>query len=76
LAEYDGAPKMIESEREYRGCGEAQKRLLFPGRKLSAEEAAPAKLVIHLIGLYEDRAVVPPKTSPRQVLQHLMDQRG
>jgi hypothetical protein len=40
------------------------------------EEDALAKLLIHLIGLYEDRAVIPLKTSPRQVLQHLMEQRG
>jgi HTH-type transcriptional regulator/antitoxin HigA len=39
------------------------------------EEDALAKLLVHLIGLYEDRASVPPKTSPRQVLQHLMEQR-
>jgi HTH-type transcriptional regulator / antitoxin HigA len=75
VAEYDCAPKMIESEREYRGCREALERLLFPSRKLSAEEDALAKLLIHLIGLYEDRVVVAPRTSPRQVLQHLMEQR-
>jgi HTH-type transcriptional regulator/antitoxin HigA len=75
VAEYDCPPKVIESEREYRGCRDALERLLFPSRKLSVEEDALAKLLVHLIGLYEDRAVVPPKTSPRQVLQHLMEQR-
>jgi HTH-type transcriptional regulator/antitoxin HigA len=75
VAEYDCAPKMIESEREYRGCREALERLLFPSRKLSLEQDALAKLLIHLIGLYEDRATIPPKTSPRQVLRHLMAQR-
>ena len=75
VAEYDCAPKMIESEREYRGCSDALERLLFPARKLSREEDALAKLLIHLIGLYEDRAVAPPKTSPREILQHLMEQR-
>jgi HTH-type transcriptional regulator/antitoxin HigA len=74
VAEYDCAPKMIESEREYRGCREALERLLFPSRKLSVEEDALAKLLIHPIGLYEDRATIPPKTSPCQVLQHLMEQ--
>jgi HTH-type transcriptional regulator / antitoxin HigA len=76
VAEYDCAPKMIESQREYRGCRDVLERLLFPARKLSVEEDALAKLLIHLIGLYEDRAVIPLKTSPRQVLQHLMEQRG
>jgi HTH-type transcriptional regulator/antitoxin HigA len=75
VAEYDWAPKMIESEREYRGCRDTLERLLFPVRKLSLEEDALAKLLIHLIGLYEDRAVVPPQTSPREILQHLMEQR-
>jgi HTH-type transcriptional regulator/antitoxin HigA len=51
------------------------KGFFFPARKLSREEDALAKLLIHLIGLYEDRAVVPPKTSPREILQHLMEQR-
>jgi HTH-type transcriptional regulator/antitoxin HigA len=74
VAEYDWAPKMIESEREYRGCRDTLERLLFPVRKLSREEDALAKLLIHLIGLYEDRAVVPPKTSPREILKHLMEQ--
>ena len=35
----------------------------------------PWLLLIHLIGVYEDRTVVPPRATPRQVLQHLMEQR-
>ena len=74
-SDYDCAPKMIDSERDYRRCKKVLERLLFPERKLSVEEDALAKLLIHLIGIYEDRTVVPPKTTPRQVLQHLMEQR-
>ena len=76
VAEYDYAPKLIESEREYRRCKRALERLLFPERKLSVEEDAMARLLSHLIEIYEDGAAVPPKTTPRQVLQHLMEQRG
>ena len=75
IAEYDYAPKMIGSERDYRRCRRALERLLFPERKLSVEEDALAKLLIHLIGVYEDRTVVPPRTTPRHVLQHLIEQR-
>lgn len=75
VADYDYAPKMIDSERDYRQCRKVLERLLFPERKLSVEEDALAKLLIHLIGVYEDRTVVPPRATPRQVLQHLMEQR-
>ena len=75
VADYDYAPKMIDSDRDYRHCKRVLERLLFPERKLSVEEDALAKLLIHLIGVYEDRTVVPPRTTPRQVLQHLMEQR-
>ncbi len=75
VSDYDYAPKMIDSERDYRQSRSVLERLLFPERKLSAEEDALAKLLIHLIGVYEDRTVVPPSTTPRQVLQHLMEQR-
>ena len=75
VADYDYAPKMIDSERDYRRCRKVLERLLFPERKLSVEEDALAKLLIHLVGVYEDRIVVPPKITPRQVLQHLMEQR-
>ena len=75
VAEYDYAPKMIDSERDYRQCRRTLERLLFPDRKLPAEEDALAKLLTHLIGVYEDSTVVPPRTTPRQVLKHLMEQR-
>src|SRR5689334_23044417 len=51
-------------------------RLLFPERELSVEEDAIAKLLIHLVEIYEDGVTAPPKTTPREVLQHLMEQRG
>src|SRR5229473_2339245 len=76
VSDYDYAPKMIDSERDYRQCRSVLEQLLFPERKLSVEEDALAKLLIHLIGVYEDRTVVPPRTTPRQVLQHLMEQRS
>src|SRR6266699_3929023 len=76
VSEYEYAPKVIDSEREYRQSRRALERLVFPERKLSVEEDALAKLLLHLIGVYEDRTVVPPQTTPRQVLQHLMEQRG
>jgi len=66
---------MIDSERENRRPRSVLEQLLFPERKLSVEEDALAKLLIHLIGVYEDRTVVAPSTTPRQVLQHLMEQR-
>jgi len=76
VAEYEYAPKLIESKREYRRSKRALERLLFPERKLSVEEDSMAKLLIHLIEIYENGAAVPPKTTPGQVLQHLMEQRG
>src|SRR5260370_7945590 len=76
MAEYAYAPTLIESAREYRRCKRALERLLFPERKRSVEEDAMARLLSHLIEIYEDGAAVPPKTTPRQVLQHLMEQRG
>jgi HTH-type transcriptional regulator/antitoxin HigA len=74
IAEYDYPPKMIESEREYRRCRRALERLLFPERELSPEEDALAKLLMHLIEVYEQATTVPPNTTPRAVLQHLMEQ--
>jgi hypothetical protein len=47
---------MIESEQEYRRCKTALERLLFPDRKLSAEEDAMAKLLLHLIGGNQETA--------------------
>jgi HTH-type transcriptional regulator / antitoxin HigA len=75
LTEYEYAPKIIDSPREHRRCRNTLERLLFPERKLSAEEDAMAKLLSHLIEVYEDRTTVPPEASPRQVLRHLMQQR-
>ena|SRR2546425_7019750 len=74
VEEYDFAPKMIESEREYRRCRRTLERLLFPERKLSAEEDALAGLLMHLIDVYQGATALPHRTTPRQVLQHLMEQ--
>ncbi|MFN0166299.1 MAG: type II toxin-antitoxin system HigA family antitoxin [Bryobacteraceae bacterium] len=74
--EYAYVPKMINSEKEYKRAKVALERLLFPERKVSAEEDAMAKLLLHLIDLYESRSTVPLGTTSRQVLRHLMEQRG
>ncbi|MFN0104657.1 MAG: type II toxin-antitoxin system HigA family antitoxin [Bryobacteraceae bacterium] len=66
---------MIDSPPEYKRSKQALERLLFPERKLSPEEDAMAKLLLHLVDLYEHRTTTPPASSPRQVLRHLMDQR-
>ncbi|SRR5260221_4678236 len=73
VSDYDYAPKMIDSERENRRPRSVLEQLLFPDRKTAVEEDALAKLLIHLIGVYEDRAVVPPNTTARQALQRLME---
>ena len=75
IAEYALAPCLIESPAEYKRSKQALERLLFPERKLSPEEDAMAKLLLHLVDLYEHRTTTPPASSPRQVLRHLMDQR-
>ena len=75
IAEYAIAPRLIESPAEYKRSKQALERLLFPERKLSPEEDAMVKLLLHLVDLYEHRTTTPPASSPRQVLRHLMDQR-
>jgi HTH-type transcriptional regulator / antitoxin HigA len=75
IVEYALAPRMIESSQAYKSSKQALERLLFPERKLSPEEDAMAKLLIHLIDLYEHQTTTPPASTPRQVLRHLMDQR-
>lgn len=75
ITEYAIAPRMIESAREYRHAKQALERLLFPERKLSPEEDAMAKLLLHLVDFYEHRTTTAPASTPRQVLRHLMDQR-
>ena len=75
IAEYAIAPRLIESPAEYKRSKKALERLLLPERKLSPEEDAMAKLLLHLVDLYEHRTTTPPASSPRQVLRHLMDQR-
>ena len=75
MAEYGIAPRMIESPAEYKRAKQALERLLFPERKLSPEEDSMAKLLLHLVDLYEHPTTTPPASSPRQVLRHLMDQR-
>ena len=75
IAEYAIAPRLIESPAEYKRSKKALERLLLPERKLSPEEDAIAKLLLHLVDLYEHRTTTPPASSPRQVLRHLMDQR-
>ncbi len=75
IAEYAIAPRMIDSSREYQRSKQALERLLFPERKLSPEEDAMAKLLLHLVDHYEHRTTTPPASTPRQVFRHLMDQR-
>ena len=75
IVEYAIAPRMIDSSREYQRSKQALERLLFPERKLSPEEGAIAKLLLHLVDHYEHRTTTPPASTPRQVLRHLMDQR-
>ena len=79
LAEHLYSPKLIDSEREYKKARQTLERLLFPERRLPAEEDALAKLLLHLVGLYEDRATdasLPASAGPVEVLRHLMEQRG
>ena len=75
VAERRYAPGMIESGPDYRRAKNVLERLLFPERKLSVEEDAMAKVLLHLIDVYEIRTAIPPKTTPRELLQHLMEQR-
>ena len=75
IAEYAIAPHMIDSSREYQRSKQALERLLFPERKLSREEDAMAKLLLHLVDHYEHRTATPPASAPHQVLRHLMDQK-
>lgn len=75
LTGYGYSPKVIEGEADYEQAKTALEGLLFPERKLSAEEDCMAKLLLHLIGLYESRTVVPPESKPADVLRHLMEQR-
>ncbi len=76
IAEYAIAPRVINSPAEHTRSKQALERLLFPERKLSLEEDSIAKLLLHLVDHYEHRTTTPPASSPRQVLRHLMDQRG
>ncbi len=75
ITEYAIAPRRIDSALEYLRAKKALERLLFPERKLSREEDAMAKLLLHLVDHYEHRTTTPPASTPRQVLRHLMDQR-
>ena len=75
LTGYSYAPKVIEGKADYEQAKTILEGLLFPDRKLSAEEDCMAKLLLHLIGLYESRTVVPPESKPADVLRHLMEQR-
>ena len=75
IAEYALAPRLIESPAEYKRSKQAIERLLLPERKLSPEEDSMAKLLLHLVDLYEHRTTTPPASSPRQVLRYLMDRR-
>ena len=62
-------------EANYEQAKAALEGLLFPERKFSPEEDCMAKLLLHLIGLYETKTVVPPESRPADVLRHLMEQR-
>lgn len=75
LTGYGYSPKVIEGEADYEQAKATLEGLLFPERKLSPEEDCMAKLLLHLIGLYESRTVVPPDSRPADVLRHLMEQR-
>jgi HTH-type transcriptional regulator/antitoxin HigA len=75
MTEYAIAPRMIESSHEYLRSKQALERLLFPERKLLPEEDAMAKLLLHLVDVYEQRTTTPPASTPRQVLRHLMSER-
>ena len=75
IVEYRLTPRMIASHADYKRAKLALEHLLFPERKLSAEEDALATLLLHLVDHYEQQTTTPPNSSPRQVLRHLMDQR-
>jgi HTH-type transcriptional regulator/antitoxin HigA len=72
---YGFAPKVIETEKDYRQAKEVLEKLLLAERALPAEEDALAKLLLHLVDAYETRTVVTPQSSPREMLMHLMEQR-
>lgn len=73
---YAFVPRVIETERECESSKSTLEKLLLPERKLSPEEDALAKLLLHLIDDYETRTTAPPQTTPIGVLRHLMEQRG
>ena len=73
LAQHGFAPRLLKSEREYDAARQVSAKLLFPQRKLKAEEDAFARLLLHLIQVYEDALDLPfPAVSPLDMLRHLM----
>ncbi len=69
-------PAVIESEEENdRMLAEAE-RLMSKGDDLSPEEEKLLKLIVRLIEDFEEHHYKLPATSPLEVLQHLMEERG
>ena len=64
LTGYGYSPKVIEGKADFEQAKTTLEGLLFPERKLSVEEDCMATLLLHLIGLYESRIVVPPESKP------------
>ena len=72
-------PKIIETKEEYEQFLAVVERLVFKKQADTVEEAALFKLLVKLIKDYEEETYNLKewsKTSPHELLQHLMEARG
>ena len=71
-------PRLIQSDEEFDRLAADLEALdaLQEQRELDAEEHELQALLAHLCTEYEDRTVLPPTSTPLQVLQFLMEHHG
>lgn len=69
-------PRMIQSEEEFSRLAAELELLdaIEEDRELDAEEREMQALLAHLCNEYEDRTVVPPSSTPLEVLKFLIEQ--
>jgi HTH-type transcriptional regulator/antitoxin HigA len=71
-------PRLIQTDEEFDRLSADLESLDIAeeGRELDAEERELQSLLAHLCTEYEDRTILPPTSSPLDVVKFLMDQNG
>ena len=69
-------PRVIQSDQQHEQMLSDIERLMDKGDQRKPEEDALLNLMVVLVGDYEERRYPLPEAEPREMLKHLLEERG